>query len=772
MAMSTSNSRSRIIGCDSCNQASRDDGTWTKWTDPYGDTLHICHSCLSGPRYFWKERFLLCEKASFGTLHLPRGLHTTELEAELLLFLIQRSRFGQEEAVQMWQKLDTPYVYPSSLDDKHIRVLTVLPGDGDIFCTLEVRDFGRDRSDYEALSYSWGDPTEDNHIIWIDCHPHKVRPNLHAALTRLRKPTQSRKFWIDAICINQEDQNSREKTLQIPLMGRIYCQAARVVIWLGEVADGSDAVMDIIQNADVKEMEKSRFVEDLTKMKRRTWFYRTWIVQEIALCKYPPQLYCGSKSVSFGQFMATCWFLDQLMRSSQKLDPDERQGMPTQNDTAAYVTAFAQSSEDFTLNSLENVRLVVLDNDGDIQQQSLVLILQCYKQFKATDLRDKIYGVLGLTNQEIHQFLQVNYDKTPAKVYCEAMTYMLEKEIDNPHMLLIFLEYALPLALQSPLQGLPSWVPDFSKNNAFLFNDRRDTWFWRYQLSSPLGPRRLLFEHQRGRHEVYIDRVDRDAIRVNGDRLHVQGTSVDVIEAVKESRFFLNHANFTTFVTRESETLHTDSEETNQFAETLRRQIQPPDVSSVPIRPDFLGMAAVACLERMFQVKNLWDIDKLCREAPGMRNKASPNEWMAFIWKDLFEGFDYLEEMSEEYFMQEFHRLAGNPRPSSSLPFARLMENFRDDIDLLESTFRELFSGDKCFFTTRTSEFYGICPKGVKRGDRLVFLFPPVFMCFILRQYGTDFQMVGPCLVPPFVRQRFLQDISRSGSPLEQFIIV
>lgn len=780
--MFASNSRPRTIGCDSCNQISHDDGSWTKWTDPSGDTRQVCHSCLSGPRYFWKERFFLCEKASFGILHLPRGLPTTELVDKLLFFLLQL-RYSRVEAMQAWPKLDTPYVYPSRLDDQHIRVLTVLPGDGDILCSLEIKDFGRDFSDYEALSYCWGDSTEETHTIWIDSHPFKVRPNLYAALTNLRNPTWSRKFWIDAICINQGDQNSREKTLQIPLMGRIYCQAARVVIWLGEAVDGSDAIIDIIQNAEVNEMEKSCFVKDLAKLRHRPWFYRTWIVQEYALCKYPPQLCCGSRSVSFGQFIATCWFVDQLMRSSTKLDQDQiqdsdtldLQGMLTQfNSTAAYLTAFEQSPEDFTLTSLEKARSVVLDNRGNVRQQSLALVLQYYRQFKATDPRDKIYGVLGLVNQEIHQFLPADYSKTPAKVYCEAMTYMLEKEIDNSdyQILLIFLEYALPMALQNPIPGLPSWVPDFSSNNAFLFNDRRDTWFWRHQLSSPLGPRRLLYGDHRGRHEVLIDPVDRNAIKVNGYRLQVRGTLVDQIEEYKPSRFFTSHANFTRFVTQESEILQTDSEEANRFAETLRQQIRTTHTSSDQPRPNFFSMATVAFLERMFQVKNLWDIDKLCRESTGLRNKASPNQWMAFIWKDLFEGFDYLEEMSEEYFMQEFYLLVGNRTPSSSLSHSALVENFRDDIDLLESTFRELFSGDKCFFTTRTSDFYGICPKGVEQGDRLVFLFPPVFMSFILRPYGNDFQMVGPCLVPPSVRRRFLQTVLGLGGPLEQFTIV
>ncbi len=38
--------------------------------------------------------------------------------------------------------------------------------------------------------------------------------------------------WIDFICINQDD--TQDKNRQIPLMSRIYQQASRVIVYLGE----------------------------------------------------------------------------------------------------------------------------------------------------------------------------------------------------------------------------------------------------------------------------------------------------------------------------------------------------------------------------------------------------------------------------------------------------------------------------------------------------------------------------------------------------------
>ena len=39
-------------------------------------------------------------------------------------------------------------------------------------------------------------------------------------------------LWVDAICINQND--VEEKTKQVAMMGRIFMQASRTVIYLGK----------------------------------------------------------------------------------------------------------------------------------------------------------------------------------------------------------------------------------------------------------------------------------------------------------------------------------------------------------------------------------------------------------------------------------------------------------------------------------------------------------------------------------------------------------
>lgn len=61
---------------------------------------------------------------------------------------------------------------------------------------------------WEALSWTWGVHGEMC-TIQVDSKPFQVTRNLYIALSHLRHENKSRIFWIDAICINQEDTSER-----------------------------------------------------------------------------------------------------------------------------------------------------------------------------------------------------------------------------------------------------------------------------------------------------------------------------------------------------------------------------------------------------------------------------------------------------------------------------------------------------------------------------------------------------------------------------------
>ncbi|KAF2128950.1 hypothetical protein P153DRAFT_397162 [Dothidotthia symphoricarpi CBS 119687] len=139
-------------------------------------------------------------------------------------------------------------VHPLPLNSKSTRVLDILPvpssvphpDDEPIKCNLRVIDLD-DRPDFTALSYVWGAPVPKPHSIICDETTVNITSNCHSALRHLRKKFGKVTIWVDAVAINQHDED--EKLHQIPLMGDIYSNAASVYVWLGDGTSGTDRAM-------------------------------------------------------------------------------------------------------------------------------------------------------------------------------------------------------------------------------------------------------------------------------------------------------------------------------------------------------------------------------------------------------------------------------------------------------------------------------------------------------------------------------------------------
>lgn len=115
--------------------------------------------------------------------------------------------------------------------DGQIRVLDLQPGttESEIRILLRVE---RLTNAYEALSYTWGASTENRVVRVNNDFVVSVTDNLFRALRCLRLPDTIRTLWIDALCINQSDDD--EKSQQVQMMSRIYREASQVNVWLGE----------------------------------------------------------------------------------------------------------------------------------------------------------------------------------------------------------------------------------------------------------------------------------------------------------------------------------------------------------------------------------------------------------------------------------------------------------------------------------------------------------------------------------------------------------
>ena len=72
-----------------------------------------------------------------------------------------------------------------------------------------------------------------------------ITKNLECALRYLRHKESPRVLWVDAVCINQNDED--EKSEQVSKMREIYGGATKVYAWLGEADREIDCVFAVLQ---------------------------------------------------------------------------------------------------------------------------------------------------------------------------------------------------------------------------------------------------------------------------------------------------------------------------------------------------------------------------------------------------------------------------------------------------------------------------------------------------------------------------------------------
>lgn len=176
------------------------------------------------------------------------------------------------------------YCY-GDLPSDTIRLLRLLPHEDrtePIQCQLfnySLGDPDTRTHPYDALSYVWGDLDKHQSISISECIL-PVTVKLHEALSRLRYRSIERIIWVDAVCINQD--NDQEKEKQIQLMAKIYGQASRVVVWLGETADNSDLAFETIRSAAggkklVNPVSNRKAQQSISTLLQRPWFRRIWV---------------------------------------------------------------------------------------------------------------------------------------------------------------------------------------------------------------------------------------------------------------------------------------------------------------------------------------------------------------------------------------------------------------------------------------------------------------------------------------------------------------
>lgn len=384
-----------------------------------------------------------------------------------------------------------------------IRVVTLLRSSvatDFVECTIEnVTLEDAEKLGFRALSWSWSESPGLRRCINVNSKPFLVPPNLYNALLELRKAEEEkdRRLWIDCICINQKDTD--EKAVQVPLMSKIYGQATDVIAWLGNADAHSKLVMATIRNKDVQGFEQEEFYVAMTHLCKRLWFTRVWILQEFAIPRKEPLLYCGELAVEWKDFQEAREkaYKEEgasLKELAQKVTDMTGDGNYIQVSREMYGKISEILSEHGNLltrymeGASPNLDKGRIDDDdggyvnglillrgqyrtGGDGTHSLAEVLRASSRSESTDQRDRIYGLLGLLHYEQRKRFEdevgIDYDDPDRErtLHRRAMMWMFLN--GDAKVLQLYSFFALKSADKDAPpdepadldKSAPSWVP-------------------------------------------------------------------------------------------------------------------------------------------------------------------------------------------------------------------------------------------------------------------------------------------------------------------------
>lgn len=271
-------------------------------------------------------------------------------------------------------------------------------------CSLETISYNKDRREsYEALSYVWGRQPKTREIYVRNGAKGtlvlKVTSTLLIALKHLRYKDRERRFWVDAVCINQD--NKPELNQQVPLMSRIYNGAQNVCVWLGESDDRSNLAMKLLPKIrDLKKFEeninKKTTCDEwhaLIELMGRDWFRRRWVVQEIALARRA-SIHCGSATLSWSDFSEAIALFKAavpLINSKFREDKNYKHEPDYVGNVGEYPASRLVAATSVVVRKSE-------DSDVLMKVKSLEYLVSTMTPFQATECADSVYAVLSLAN--------------------------------------------------------------------------------------------------------------------------------------------------------------------------------------------------------------------------------------------------------------------------------------------------------------------------------------------------------------------------------------
>ena len=338
------------------------------------------------------------------------------------------------------------------------------PGDSSVPLVCRLIRVPLDKAPrYEALSYTWGH-SSDRFTLYQEPKESdrsdtpktifKITKGLYEALVQLRKESESRMLWVDAVCIDQE--NRKERGEQVKIMRQIYTRAARVLVWLGPEDDETPVALQTITKVKNHIIARGLSFETLKSMKdedpfsemlgltehvldvksltilrqmyQRPWFQRIWVVQEVTAGGSTSEVHIGPHAIPWDDLgIATLWLEALRWQSSMPFEaPGQRNALV-----------------------MWQGRLLARETPPPLLDEA--------RRFLASDSRDKVYAVYGFSAfQQLFEMFGLTPDYTISDQELYKLVTLLAIKSSQTLEILHYIDHP---ELTDGESGWPSWVP-------------------------------------------------------------------------------------------------------------------------------------------------------------------------------------------------------------------------------------------------------------------------------------------------------------------------
>ncbi|KAE8168682.1 heterokaryon incompatibility protein-domain-containing protein [Aspergillus tamarii] len=418
-----------------------------------------------------------------------------------------------------------------------IRLLNLLPGkwSDSIHCTWRTVSLNG-RPEYKALSYVWG-RSKHSQPIYLNGSPIHITRHLRRALRQLRSENETVCLWVDAVCINQSD--DEEKTEQVKMMGKIYAHCQEVVVYLGEALAPSfsqsfntpsgtrDAISHTMTPHECYSTPAFNEIDTGLVWRRplnyRDGSYLFCFIQLLAdgvdMNKFTAAKDQGSLDevmealrlflsavacrimILYGSMLAP-W--EMLVKAANRVHGNPQMVIPSlaANDTKV-LAEFSRR-----ILSIESIRT-------RWQSPEQITLLQLLRQFSgraATDPRDKVYALLGLAKDK--PSVEPNYAASELDVFVDTALDIISR---SGSLCVLMGDFTM-----KNNHALPSWVPE-----------------WSSPLEASIESRVANVEHYSAcnNSSIYVQReTSDDLLRVGQSRYITRESCLEVMEEYYGSR--------------------------------------------------------------------------------------------------------------------------------------------------------------------------------------------------------------------------------------------